>query len=268
MRDDPLRKQLLAELRALRRAPGRLDLEAIAANPTLIESAGSGSVEQAHTTMLDVLEEQKYLDESDVVAYFATCGHGAEGKTLEARLNAHAKATFVDPRTVLRRSDRGAEKLSYIFRDMSVLNRPLGRINLVQKGNELACQILIRFPKNSKYRKPDVYVDDQTVDGLMWQLEDDPEDPSWRVSREALYDLPLHIPVNADPRYAVWSIAVYWLMPVWASWATAMELSDPRLITVLSVTRNYRAELALFYDPSRGHVDQPAAERESETSKE
>jgi len=218
--------------------------------------------------MLDVLEEQKYLYESDIVTYFATCGHGVDGKTLEARLNAHAEATFVDPRTVLRRSDRGAEKLSYIFRDMSVLNRPLGRINLVQKGNSLACQILIRFPKGSKYRKPDVYVDDQAIDGLMWRLEDDPDDPAWRTSKETLYELPLRIPVNADPRYAAWSIAVYWLMPVWASWATAMELADPRLTAVLSVTRNYRAELALFYDPSRGRANLSAIESAPSTSKE
>jgi hypothetical protein len=251
MKDDPLRKQLLGELKALRRSPGSLSVEQIAGSPTLVEVAGNGSVEQAYTTMLDVLEQQKFLEESDVVAYFASCGHGASGTTLESRLNDRAVQLFIDPRTVLRHSNRGAEKLSYIFRDMSVFNRPLGKINLLQKGNELACQIIIRFPKYSQYRKPDVYVDGNKHDGMSWDLVDDPDDESWSTAKETLFDQPLRIPVEADRRYAVWSIAVYWVMPVWASWATAMEISDPRLTTVLSITRNYRAELALFFDPSR-----------------
>lgn len=259
MKDDPLRKRLLAELRALRRSPGSLSVEQIAGSPTLVEVAGNGSVEQAYTTMLDVLDQQTFLKESDVVTYFATCGHGASGTTLEARLNDQAARFFIDPRTVLRRSNRGAEKLSYIFRDMSVFNRPLGKINLVQKENELACQIIIRFPKYSQYRKPDVYVDGKKHDGMAWVLVDDPEDASWFTAKETLFDLPLRIPVGADPRYAVWSIAVYWVMPVWASWATAMEISDPRLTTVLSITRNYRAEVAFFFDPSRNEPQETAS---------
>jgi len=195
MKDDPLRKRLLAELRALRRSPGSLSVEQIAGSPTLVEVAGNGSVEQAYTTMLDVLDQQTFLKESDVVTYFATCGHGASGTTLEARLNDQAARFFIDPRTVLRRSNRGAEKLSYIFRDMSVFNRPLGKINLVQKENELACQIIIRFPKYSQYRKPDVYVDGKKHDGMAWVLVDDPEDASWFTAKETLFDLPLRIPL-------------------------------------------------------------------------
>lgn len=251
MKDDPIRKQLLSELRRLRRAPDALSIVQVSSSPTLIEVVGNGSVEQAHTTLLDVLEQQQHLKESDIVTFFATCGLGAAGSTLEQRLDDCAQRMFVDPRTVLRRSNRGADKLSYILRDMSILYRPLGKINLLQKGNELACQVIIRFPAHSQYRCPDVYIDGAKLEGLRWSVFEDPGDPEWSTATETLTGIPLEVRRDSDPGHAVWSIQIYWLMPVWASWATAMELSDSRLTTVLSVTRNYRAELALFFDPAR-----------------
>jgi len=251
MRDDPIRKQLLSELRSLRRAPDALSIVQVSSSPTLVEVVGNGSVEQAHTTLLDVLEQQRHLKESDIVSFFATCGLGAVGNTLEQRLDDCARRLFVDPRTVLRRSNRGADKLSYILRDMSVLYRPLGKINLLQKGNELACQVIVRFPVHSQYRRPDVYIDGAKLEGLRWEVVADPTDPDWNTATETLTGIPLEVRRDVDPRNSVWSIQVYWLMPVWASWATAMELTDSRLTTVLSVTRNYRAELALFFDPTR-----------------
>ena len=252
MAGDPIQTMILGELRALRRSPDPLTVEQVADLPTLIEVVGNGSVEQAHTTLLDVLDRQQASTESDIVTFFATCGMGAKGLNLEERLVDLSQQLFVDPRTVLRRSDRGAIKLSSILRDMSVLHRPLGKINLIQKGNELACQLIIRFPKHSQYRRPDVYVDAVKREGLAWNLVEDSADSEWVSSTETLTELPLRVSPNANPGSAVWSIQVYWLMPVWASWATALELSDPRLTMVLSVTRNYRAELALFFDARRG----------------
>ena len=42
---------------------------------------------------------------------------GLDGDTLNERLDSYAAIHFVDPRTALRRSDRGADKLATIFRD-------------------------------------------------------------------------------------------------------------------------------------------------------
>lgn len=259
MKDDPLRKELLRELRALRRSSAPLGIDQVAASPRLIEVVGNGSTEQALTVLLDVLDQQRFLEESDVVTFFATCGLGASGPTLEARLTDIAARRYVDPRTVLRHSNAGAEKLSYILRDMSVLLRPLGRINLVQQQNSATCQILIRMPRHSKYRQPDVYLNGATtkLDGLAWDLSTDPTDANWAVATETLPPFPLRVTSSMDRYAPIWSVAVYWLMPVWASWATAMELSDSRLSTVSSVTRNYRAELALYFDSTRAvHTDQ------------
>lgn len=253
MNDDPLRKELLVELRALRRSPDPLNLEHLAASPRLVEVVGNGSVEQVHGTLLDVLDQQRYLNASDVVTYFATCGVDTSGTTLDARLTELARARFVDPRTVLRHSNAGAEKLSGILRDMSLLSRPLGKINVVQRGNVVACQILLRLPKHSRYRQPAVYLNGsgEKTERLSWELKDDPNDSDWLTAVETLHGLPLHVTNKTNRYIPVWSVAVYWLMPVWASWTTAMELSDNRLSTVLGVTRNYRAEVALYFDSSR-----------------
>jgi hypothetical protein len=258
MKGDPLRLELLRELRALRRSPQPLGLDQIAGSARLTEIAGNGSPEQAHTTLLDLHDQQSYLGESDILTFFATCGIGAAGDTLDARLADIAAKQFVDPRTVLRHSNIGADKLSAVVRDMSLLHRPLGRINLIQKGNAVTCQVLIRLPKHSKYRRPDVYIDGATekLQDLEWTLVDDPRDTDWLTATET-FRAPLRVTTKTDRYTPVWSIAVYWLMPVWASWATAMEVSDSRLSSVLSVTRNYRAELALYFDVERSNNVKP-----------
>lgn len=252
MKDDPLRKELLAELRALRRSANPLGLEQIATCARLIQVIGSGSVEQAHSVLLDLFDQQSYLEESDVVTFFKTCGVEVAGSTLDARLNSIAESRYVDPRTVLRHSNAGADKLSYIVRDMTTLYRPLGKVNLLQRGNSVTCQIIIRLPRHSRYRKPDVYIDggSEKVPNLEWSLSVDPNDPDWLVATETI-SAPLCVTTNTSRYMPVWSVAVYWLMPVWASWANAFEFSDPRLSTVLSVTRNHRAEVALYFDRER-----------------
>lgn len=251
--DDPLRLELLKELRALRRSPAPLSIEQIAGSRRLVEFAGNGSAEQALGVLLDLLDQQRFLGETDVVTYFATCGIGADGDTLNARLAYHAAAHYVDERTVLRHSNSGADKLSTIVRDLSLLHRPLGRINLVQQGDAVTCQVLIRLPKHSKYRQPDVYLNgsNEKLSGLDWALAEAPDDEQWLVAVETLPTAPLRVTNKTDRLAPIWSVAVYWLMPIWASWATAMELSDSRLSTVLSVTRNYRAEVALYFDIER-----------------
>lgn len=251
MNDDPLRMELLRELRALRRSPQPLGIDQIAGSARLVEVVGNGSVEQAHTTLLDVFDQQRHLGDSDVLTFYASCGLETPGSTLNARLAYLAAAGFVDERTVLRHSNAGANKLSAILRDMSLLHRPLGRISLVQRQDSVTCQVSIRLPGHSKYRQPDVYVNGgEKLQELDWTLAPDPRDPEWLVAAET-FEASLRVTTATDRYVPIFSVAVYWLMPVWASWATAMELSDSRLSTVLSVTRNYRAEVALYFDVER-----------------
>lgn len=56
MKDDALREELLAELRVLRRGPGPFGQDRVAESAMLIDFVGRGSVEQAYTTLLDVLD--------------------------------------------------------------------------------------------------------------------------------------------------------------------------------------------------------------------
>jgi len=56
VKDDPLREDLLTELRALRRGAGPFGQDRVALSEMLIDFVGRGSIEQAYTTLLDVLD--------------------------------------------------------------------------------------------------------------------------------------------------------------------------------------------------------------------
>ncbi len=250
MNDDPLRMELLRELRALRRSPSRSGSTRLLAPHAWLRSwvTAASSKRTPRSSMSSI---------SSATSVTATCSPSMRvvgsrrGRALNARLAYLAAAGFVDERTVLRHSNAGANKLSAILRDMSLLHRPLGRISLVQRQDSVTCQVSIRLPGHSKYRQPDVYVNGgEKLQELDWTLAPDPRDPEWLVAAET-FEASLRVTTATDRYVPIFSVAVYWLMPVWASWATAMELSDSRLSTVLSVTRNYRAEVALYFDVER-----------------
>jgi hypothetical protein len=58
VKDDALREELLAELRVLRRGPGPFGQDRVAESEMLIDFVGRGSVEQSHSTLLDVLDRE------------------------------------------------------------------------------------------------------------------------------------------------------------------------------------------------------------------
>lgn len=91
----------------------------------------------------------------------------------------------------------------------------------------------------------DVYLDGRSdrARGPCLKLRADVTEAERLVTTETLPAVQSRVTDTAGHHTLVLSAAVYLLMRVWASWATATELSGSRMTTVVSVTRNYRAEL-------------------------
>lgn len=87
VKHDPLREDLVTELRALRRGAGTFGQDRLADSEILIDFVGCGSVEQVYTKLLEVLDREGKDYEAPILAFFEATGHGIEGENLDERLN-------------------------------------------------------------------------------------------------------------------------------------------------------------------------------------
>lgn len=242
MKDDPLRLELLAELRALRRGPGPWGVERVALAEMLTDLVGGGSVEQAHTTLLDVLDRDGKDPDGSIRAYFETAGFQAEGGNLDERLKTYARMHSVDQRTGLRRSDRGAEQLSFVLRDVLNYDRPWANIFAAQAGNLVQLGVSVYVPEYSKWRRPHVYINDEFQEHRLFELHGS-ELAGMLVGREDFRDITLGPAADEDTPLLV--VRIVWVMPVWPSWQSGIHLDDPRLLAKLVNDRDHSAEVTI-----------------------
>lgn len=243
MKDDPLREDLLTELRALRRGAGPFGQDRVTQSEMLIDFVGCGSVEQAYTTLLDVLDREGKDPESPIRAFFEAAGHGTAGENLDERLKSYAAAHNVDQRTGLRRSDRGAEQLSFILRDGFNYDRPWANIIAVQSGGLVTLSVSVVLPEYSKWRRPHVYINDTFQENRRFELHDSETSAGRVMGLERFPDLELDTTVDEDT--PLLEVRVVWVMPVWPSWQNGTHLVDPRLFAKLVNNRDQSAELSI-----------------------
>lgn len=243
MKDDPLRLELLAELRTLRRGTGPFSIERVALSEMLTEFVGRGSVEQAYTKLLDALRRDGSNTESDVRAFFETAGLDVEGSNLDERLKAYAATHFVDERTGLRRSDRGAERLSFVLRDEFIYERPWANIFLVQDGAFAELSVSVHLPEHALWRRPIVYLNDELQERREFELHDSDVVPGFVVGFERFPSHPLKIGASEDEPLI--EVRVHWVPDVWPTWQSGVQLTDPRLFVKLANNRDYSAELSI-----------------------
>jgi hypothetical protein len=247
MKDDPLRLLMLEELRELRRGRGMMTPDRIAIAKNLIEDFGRGTVEQAYTALLDLLDRHGTDPEGDVRAYFDTAGFVYDDETLEQRLKAYAAEHFVDPRTALRRSDRGAERLSYVVRDSYVGDRPWGHFSFIQDGPAVLIRLEIALDSHSKFRRPYFSVNGgDDVDRTVFDLHETIQYPD-RLS--AVYRHPaVALRRDAGDGQPLLYANVHWQMPVWPTWMMTGQLSDSRLFSRMTVSRNNRIAMSINWN--------------------
>ena len=258
MKDDPLRQLILDELREVRRGRGVMSMERIAFATNLVEDFGRGSVEQAYTALKDLLDQHGADPESDVRAYFDTAGFGFDDESLDQRLNAYSAEHFVNPRTALRRSDRGAERLSFIIRDSYIGERPWGHFSVVQDGPLILVRLEIAVDSHAKFRRPLLSINDgedyggQNVDESNFDLHETVQNPD-RLS--AVYrHPPVELIREPDAGIPPFRASAHWQMPVWPTWALVAQLSDTRLHSTLTVSRNNRATISIDWNTNDPEV--------------
>ncbi|KQR86704.1 hypothetical protein [Microbacterium sp. Leaf179] len=240
MKDDPLRIDIESELRALRTKPGPLDVDRIASAEVLTDVVGRGSTERAFTTLMALLDLHGGDPDGDVRAYFETCGHDLAGDTLNQRLEAYEARHFVDGRTGLRRSNRGAAQLSYILRDQLPYERPWGHIAVTEASGLVRVKVWVEVFHGAKWRRPQVYINGN-LQQREFELHDSHND-LFATAEEWFAHIPL-LPAAQDE--ALFVVTVHWAMPVWSVWKVGTSLATPGLYSVLTSERHPGAEVAI-----------------------
>ena len=242
MKDDPLLRKLLKELRALRRGEGALAAHRVALCEVLIRVVGMGSVEQAQATLLEMFKRYSSEPEGDIRAYLETAGLGVDGASLNQRLAAYAQGHHVDERTALRRSDRGALKLATLFRDEELFFRPWGHLTLYQFGENVLTTIALHVDPESEYRAPVIWINDDLIDGLDFDFAKALEPNGYVRAIEHIDDFKL----DRDRRW-FFKVDVEWRMPVWPQWVLASQLADNRLAAKIQTQRNFMTEATITW---------------------
>ena len=235
MAGDPTRDILLADLRRLRRTPGELTQERIAA----------GDVDQAYAVLMKLLEQHEDDQDGDILAFFYTCGWTIAGDTLDIRLKRYAEMFHVQERTALRRSDRGAFKLASLVRHRLNFDRPLARIFTFQNGPSVRAWVEVTVEESSDWSRPRVYIQGERVEGLEFPLNRPGFNDRYLSSLERLPDTALD--PSVDEFESLVSIRVSWSMPIWPSWDLTSHIVDDRLYARLQVDRAGTAEVGICW---------------------
>ena len=241
MKEDVIRLELLAELRAFRRGSGPFGIERVALSEMLTEFVGRGSVEQAYAKLLDLLRRDGSDAEGDVRAYFETAGLDTPGQNLSERLASYSLRHHVEERTGLRRSDRGAERLSFVLRDEFNYERPWANIFVVQDGAFAELSVSVNLPSHSHWRRPVVFINDKEQERREFELQDSDVVPGFVFGLERFRRHPLNIEAGEDD--PLLEIRVIWVLDVWPTWQSGVQLTDQRLYVKLANNRNHSAEL-------------------------
>ncbi|BCT76436.1 hypothetical protein SCMU_22780 [Sinomonas cyclohexanicum] len=242
MKDDPLRLQLLQELRELRRGEGALVPDRISQCEALVRIVGMGSVEQAHATLFEMFKRYAVEPEGDIRAFLETSGIGLGGSSLNKRLDAYAEAHFVERRTGLRRSDRGASKLATLFRDEELFFRPWGHLTLFQFGASVFASVALHIDPQSEYQPPTVWVNDELLSDLNFEFEQPSQTTGYVRARQDIDRFKL----NRDASW-LFKINVEWRMGVWPQWVLGAQLADNRLVTKIQTQRNFMTEATITW---------------------
>lgn len=241
MAADPIGELLLVDLRHLRRMPGDVELERIVQLETLVQFVGAGSVEQTYSALLELRRLHAPDAESDIGAYFFTAGLDVGKFTLDQRLSRYAEAHHVNPRTALRRSDRGALKLSAIIRDSLEFDRPWCRMIAIQNGPVCQFSLYVELDANADWRRPHVFINCKRDRDIEFPLRN-VEGRERRLS--CLVRLPdQHLDTSVGELGALAFVQVIWAMPIWPAWDVVAHMADNRLLVHLDVQRAGTAQV-------------------------
>lgn len=239
---DPIRDDLIRELRLFRRGDGEPTAARMAGLFYLTEALGDGVPERAFDE-LAVLQRDHGADPlTNVGAFFYLSGWGVGLGTVDQRRRAYVGAHLAgDVSTPWRRSERGIAELATLIRDRDEHARPWAFVSVFQSGN--AFQPVLDFNlRQESWTPPSVQIDGEPVD-VDFHVHKHPTVEGMFTRRFVLPESPLKLDVGFAERMAV--VRVGWNMPVWPVWSVFSWTADPRIAVHLRTFRERAVEVSL-----------------------
>ncbi len=246
MERDQTTDRLLAELRHFRRQGEPFSAARLSAEQLLAEYLGNGDLEQGFASLLVLVHEYETQPDSDIHVFFLTCGWQTPGDNLDERLRSTAKSRHSHERTILRASDRGAEKLAEILRYGRATTRPFVEIFVREHEGKMRSRLDFVLHPGSRYRDPSVKVNGIRLGHLVISTKEDHINPGFERSSHSLPDQEIR-PPSVDPD-AAFSLHICWAIPIWPDWALSARLFDTRLFPQLRVYASSTADVDVLWD--------------------
>lgn len=239
---DPIRDDLVRELRLFRRGDGEPTALRMAGLFYLTESLGDGVPERAFDE-LGVLQRDHGTDPlTSIGAFFYLSGWGVGLGTVDQRRRAYVDAHLAsDVSTPWRRSERGIAELATLIRDRDEHARPWAFVSVFQSGN--AFQPVLDFNlRQESWTPPSIQIDGEPVE-VDFHVHKHPTMGGFFTRRFVLPESLLKLDVGFAERMAV--VRVGWNMPVWPVWSVFSWTADPRIAVHLRTFRERAVEVSL-----------------------
>jgi len=259
---DPIRDELLRQLRAIRKMSGLPTIERLGGHGELIEALGMGDIERAWHRLLRLREEHGTDPETDIGAYFYLSGWDIGRDSLNQRISVYYQAFSCNERTALRRADRGASKLATIIRDHSETNRPWGLITVFQSGAKADFIVRLMMAYES-WRPAEIRLNGQDISEPTFTLHKNPDVAGGYYYQLIAGAVPLDITVVNGGTMA--SLVIHWPMPVWPTWQTVARVVDSRIWMRTRTFRDRGLEARLEWHPATKFSD-PADQTRDRTT--
>jgi hypothetical protein len=195
-------QEVLLELIAMRKADGKLSVAKVAEAPRLAAILGAGDPRVALRTFLAYLRADP--EDRDLRAAAITLGLENGGATKD-RFDAAEAQLFAGNRSIRRWSDDGLKKLSVDITSADVMRRPVIRLNLSIRDEEVLVVGLLYFPVGTTATMPLVDVNMEPIDfATLFRSTDEDDDGALKITFAGQFRLDPMLPVGET----VWTMYV------------------------------------------------------------
>jgi hypothetical protein len=239
---DPIKDELIRELRVFRRGVGVPAASRMAGLFYLVESLGDGVPERAFDALTRLHDDLGRDPVTNAGAFFYLSGWDIGLGSVEQRRMRYVDEHFAsDVSTPWRRSERGIDELAVLIRDRNEHHRPWVFVSIFQSGARFQPVLDFNFGHES-WVPPRAFIDADEVD-LDFHGHKDTEGKRGYTRRIVLPESPLETDVQFGEPMAV--VRVSWPMPIWPVWSLLSWTADPRILTHMRTFRERSVEVSL-----------------------
>ncbi|OFI39539.1 hypothetical protein BIU82_00205 [Arthrobacter sp. SW1] len=252
---DPIRDELIRELRNFRRGSGYPDSTRLTGLFYLTEILGNGVPERAFEELERLYERHGQDPLTPVGAFFYLSGWEIGLDSVDQRRVRYHETYYADISTAWRRAERGIKDLTTLIRDRDETSRPWAVVSLFQSGDKFQPFLDFNLGYES-FQKPGVFMNGDQVP-VDFHVHGETGTKTRYTSRIILPESPLDLTAEFGESMA--TLRVLWNMPVWPVWRVMSWTAEPRIMTVMRTFRERAIDVSLQW---WGHT--PAAGTELE----